>query len=75
MGALIVGLVRSSNPHHPPQQNFQIFVKWVYNNSMPKIKMGGKTIKLPYANKGGKMPRYGKGGGIPKMVLPKKMGK
>lgn len=37
--------------------------------------MGGKTIKLPYANKGGKMPRYGKGGGIPKMVLPKKMGK
>lgn len=36
---------------------------------MPKIKAGGKTIKLPYANKGGKIPKYGTGG----MAKPLKM--
>lgn len=36
---------------------------------MPKIKMGGKTVKLPYA-KGGKVKGYGGGG---KVKLPKMM--
>jgi len=43
---------------------------------MPKIKMGGKTVKLPYAKGGGKIPKYGKGGmsKMPK-VMPRRMGK
>ena len=38
---------------------------------MPKIKMGGKTIKLPYAKKGGKIPKYGSGGSIKPIKMPK----
>jgi hypothetical protein len=38
---------------------------------MPKMKMGGKTIKLPYA-KGGKVKGY-RGGG--KIKTPRMMGR
>lgn len=36
---------------------------------MPKIKVGGKTVNVPYMKKGGKMKGYNKGGKIrmPKM--------
>lgn len=36
---------------------------------MPKVKMGGKTVKLPYA-KGGKVKGYAGGG---KIKMPKMM--
>jgi len=34
---------------------------------MPRIKSGGKTIKLPYMKKGGKIPKMKMGGRMPKM--------
>lgn len=45
--------------HHPFERS----------ENMPRIKMGGKTVKLPYA-KGGKVKGYAGGG---KVKLPKMM--
>lgn len=75
MGALIFLRKASQNAHHTHSKNFQIFciLNIVYNRHMPKIKMGGKTVKLPYAKGGGKIPKYGKGGSIKPSTMPRKI--
>ena len=73
MGALIIKRKALENAHHTPKQNFQIFtiLNMIYNRTMPKIKMGGKTVKIPYAKGGGKIPKYGMGGKIKPTKMPR----
>ena len=75
MGALIKILVRLYIRIIHPNKIFRFFHFLIYNKTMPKIKVGGKTVKLPYANKGGKIPKYGKGGMsmAPKMKPPRRI--